>query len=92
MIKTLYAYTEEAQAKIDEFNKVCDNQDEDYLMNKVGINKEDCTIGEMALKILSFYCDIPIETWDIKVVDISEDDVKILKRLGDGIVKFNRED
>lgn len=90
MIKTLYAINDERAAKCDSFKNACDSNDQSFIENKVGINIEEDTIGEIALKILSFYCDIPTEFWSKNAIDMAEDDIKMLKRLNNGIIEFNR--
>lgn len=92
-MKKLYAYSDELEKKIDEFDKVCEAKDESGFNNLMGISDFwETTFGECMLRYFEKVFSIPEEIMNKKFSDLTEEDVKLMdKLLGDErIIRFTR--
>lgn len=92
-MKKLYAYSDELEKKIDEFDKVCDAEDESGFNSLMGISDIwEISFGECMLKYFEKVFGIPEEIINKKFSDFTEEDVKLMDKLlgGERIIRFTR--
>ena len=92
-MKKLYAYSDELEKKIDEFDKVCKAQDDSGFNSLMGISDiYESTIGECILKYFEKMFDVPEEIMNKKFSDFTEEDVNLMDKLlgNEKVIKFVR--
>jgi len=92
-MKKLYAYSDELEKKIDEFDKVCKAQDDSGLNSLMGISDiYESTFGECILKYFEKVFGIPEEIINKKFSDYTEEDIKLADKLlgNERIITFTR--
>lgn len=92
-MKKLYAYSDELEKKIDEFDKVCEAEDESGFNSLMGISDIlETSFGECMLKYFEKVFGIPEDIMNKKFSDYTEEDIKLMdKLLGDErIIRFTR--
>jgi len=92
-MKKLYAYSDELEKKMDEFDTICESNDEDKFNELMGVsNIMESSFGECILKYFEKIFGIPEEIVNKKFSDYTDEDIKLMdKLLGDErIIKFVR--
>ena len=89
-MKKLYAYTDEAEKRFDEFQEQIDSGD---FWDEVGALEEK-TVGGVMLYLFGLMTGVPPELWSKKISEIEDIETELapLIKMSEEVITFTRED
>ena len=92
-MKKLYAYSDELEKKMDEFDTACAEKDGSKFNDLMGIaDAYESSFGEVMLKYFEKVFGIPEEILNKKFSDYTDEDIKLMDKLlgNERIITFTR--